>query len=132
MGELLDLLVDPIPGRRTRREAGPRARRLERLGDGAMQKTSARGEQAAIRDVADSIVSEVQVIPDGLEHMVANHLVDRFRRRGFASAMLRRALEEARAAGLRTAFLQASPDGVGVYRRQGFAEFGTITEYKLP
>jgi len=58
--------------------------------------------------------------------------VDRFRRRGFASAMLRRALEEARAAGLRTAFLQASPDGVGVYRRQGFAQFGTITEYKPP
>jgi ribosomal protein S18 acetylase RimI-like enzyme len=56
--------------------------------------------------------------------------LERFRRRGFASAMMRRALEEARAAGLRAAVLQASPDGVGVYRRHGFEEFGTITEYK--
>jgi len=42
------------------------------------------------------------------------------------------ALEDARAAGLRTAVLQAAPDGVGVYRRLGFAEFGTIREYKPP
>jgi ribosomal protein S18 acetylase RimI-like enzyme len=56
--------------------------------------------------------------------------LERFRRRGYASAMMRRALEEARAAGLRHAVLQASPDGIGVYRRQGFSQFGTITEYK--
>lgn len=56
--------------------------------------------------------------------------VERVRRRGFASAMIRRALEEARAAGLRAAVLQASPDGVGIYRRQGFATYGAITEYK--
>lgn len=53
-----------------------------------------------------------------------------FRRRGYASAVMARALEEARAAGLRTAVLQAAPDGIGVYRRLGFSEFGTITEYK--
>jgi ribosomal protein S18 acetylase RimI-like enzyme len=58
--------------------------------------------------------------------------VERFRRRGYASAMVRRALEEARAAGLPAAVLQASADGVGVYRRQGFREFGRITEYKPP
>jgi ribosomal protein S18 acetylase RimI-like enzyme len=58
--------------------------------------------------------------------------LQRHRRRGFASAMMRRALEEARTAGLRAAVLQASPDGVGVYRRQGFFEFATITEYKPP
>src|SRR6185295_8969003 len=57
---------------------------------------------------------------------------DAFRRRGFASAMMAHALEDARAAGLRTAVLQAAPDGVGVYRRLGFAEFGTIREYKPP
>ncbi|HEX4439556.1 MAG TPA: GNAT family N-acetyltransferase [Thermoanaerobaculia bacterium] len=56
--------------------------------------------------------------------------VARFRRRGFASAMMRRALDEARAAGLHAAVLQAAPDGVGVYRRLGFREFGRITEYK--
>ena len=57
---------------------------------------------------------------------------DAFRRRGFASAMMAHALEDAHAAGLRTAVLQAAPDGVGVYRRLGFAEFGTIREYKPP
>jgi ribosomal protein S18 acetylase RimI-like enzyme len=56
--------------------------------------------------------------------------LERFRRRGYASAMMRRALEEAKAARLRAAVLQASADGVGVYRRQGFSEFGRITEYK--
>jgi ribosomal protein S18 acetylase RimI-like enzyme len=56
--------------------------------------------------------------------------VESRRRRGYASALMRRALDEARAAGVRAAVLQASPDGVGVYRRQGFEEFGTITEYK--
>jgi ribosomal protein S18 acetylase RimI-like enzyme len=56
--------------------------------------------------------------------------LERFRRRGYASTLVRRALEEARAAGLHAAVLQASSDGVGVYRRQGFREFGRITEYK--
>jgi ribosomal protein S18 acetylase RimI-like enzyme len=56
--------------------------------------------------------------------------LERFRRRGYATAMMRRAIEQARAEGLRAAVLQASPDGVGVYRRQGFREFGSITEYK--
>lgn len=56
--------------------------------------------------------------------------VERFRRRGYASAMMRRAMEEALASNLHVAVLQASPEGVGVYRRQGFREFGTITEYK--
>jgi ribosomal protein S18 acetylase RimI-like enzyme len=56
--------------------------------------------------------------------------LERFRRRGYASAMMHNALEEARAEGLPAAVLQASPDGVGVYSRQGFREFGKITEYK--
>ena len=38
------------------------------------------GEQPAIRDVADPIVGEVQLVPHGLEHVVANHLLDRLRR----------------------------------------------------
>jgi len=56
--------------------------------------------------------------------------VEASRRRRYASAMIVRALEDARAEGLRTAVLQAAPDAVGIYRRLGFKEFGTITEYK--
>lgn len=54
------------------------------------------------------------------------------RRRGFGSAMTLRPLLDARAAGHRTAVLQAAPDGVGVYTRLGFRPFGQITEYKPP
>jgi GNAT superfamily N-acetyltransferase len=43
-----------------------------------------------------------------------------FRRRGLAGRLLRAALSGARADGLRTATLQASPDGRGVYERLGF------------
>ena len=57
----------------------PAARSLQHLGDGAMKETTARRKQAAIRDVADPIVGEVQVIPHGLEHALANHLFDGFR-----------------------------------------------------
>ena len=45
-----------------------------------MEEPPAGREQPAIRDIADPIVREVQLVPDGLEHSVADHLVDRFRR----------------------------------------------------
>ncbi len=56
--------------------------------------------------------------------------IERCRRRGFGSAMTRRALADAREAGYQVAVLQAAPDGVGLYTRVGFAPFGDITEYK--
>jgi ribosomal protein S18 acetylase RimI-like enzyme len=49
-----------------------------------------------------------------------------FRRRGLAGRLLRAALSEARADGLRTATLQASPDGRGVYERLGFRTVATL------
>jgi hypothetical protein len=55
-----------------------------------------------------------------------------FRSRGYGTAMTARPLIDARAAGCRTAILQASPDGAGIYARLGFAPFGQITEYKPP
>jgi hypothetical protein len=55
-----------------------------------------------------------------------------YRRRGFGTAMTLRPLVDARAAGYRTAVLQAAPDGVGVYARLGFAPTGRYTEYKPP
>jgi len=53
-----------------------------------------------------------------------------YRRRGFGTALTLQPLLDARAQGYRTAILQASAEGVGVYTRIGFQPFGQITEYK--
>jgi ribosomal protein S18 acetylase RimI-like enzyme len=53
-----------------------------------------------------------------------------FRRRGIGAAMVRHALDEARARGYRTAILQAARGAVGLYERAGFVAFGEFTEYK--
>jgi GNAT superfamily N-acetyltransferase len=50
----------------------------------------------------------------------------RYRRRGLAARVLGAALAEARADGMRTATLQASPDGRGVYERLGFRTVATL------
>ncbi|MBE2320560.1 GNAT family N-acetyltransferase [Solirubrobacter sp. CPCC 204708] len=50
-----------------------------------------------------------------------------FRRRGLAAQVLAGALARARADGARTATLQASPDGRGVYERLGFRTVATLT-----
>lgn len=55
-----------------------------------------------------------------------------YRGQGIGSAMTAAPLIEARWAGHRTAILQASADGAGIYRRLGFQQFGTITEFKPP
>jgi GNAT superfamily N-acetyltransferase len=49
-----------------------------------------------------------------------------FRRRGLAGRLLGAALSAARADGLQTATLQASPDGRGVYERLGFRTVATL------
>ena len=48
------------------------------------------------------------------------------RRRGLAAWVVGAALTEARADGARTATLQASPDGFGVYERLGFRTVVTL------
>ena len=53
-----------------------------------------------------------------------------FRGRGIGSAMTQAPLLAARQAGHKVGILQASGAGVGVYKRMGFEEFGTVTEYK--
>ena len=53
-----------------------------------------------------------------------------FRGRGIGSMLTWQPLRDARAAGCDLAVLQAAPEGVGLYRRLGFAAFGEITEYK--
>jgi ribosomal protein S18 acetylase RimI-like enzyme len=53
-----------------------------------------------------------------------------YRRQGLGGALTLRSLLDARAAGHRTAVLQASAAGVGVYARLGFVSTGRFTEYK--
>ena len=54
----------------------------------------------------------------------------RWRKRGFASALLRHVLAGARDRGIHRAALQAAPGAEGLYRRLGFEAIGTVTEYK--
>jgi hypothetical protein len=54
------------------------------------------------------------------------------RRQGIGSAITVRPLLDARAEGYKTAILQASPAGQGVYTRLGFRATGLFTEYKPP
>jgi GNAT superfamily N-acetyltransferase len=49
-----------------------------------------------------------------------------YRRRGLAARVVGDALAQARADGMRTATLQASPDGRGVYKRLGFRTVTTL------
>jgi len=51
----------------------------------------------------------------------------RFRRRGLAAQVVAGALAQAREDGVRTATLQASPDGRGVYERLGFRTVTTLS-----
>ncbi|CAA9354987.1 MAG: hypothetical protein AVDCRST_MAG89-3368 [uncultured Gemmatimonadetes bacterium] len=54
------------------------------------------------------------------------------RRRGLASGLLRALLADARDAGMRTATLQASADGLGVYEKLGFRRVGDMRGYLRP
>ena len=56
----------------------------------------------------------------------------RFRRRGLAARVVAGALEQARRDGVRTATLQASPDGRGVYERLGFRTVATLRASVAP
>jgi ribosomal protein S18 acetylase RimI-like enzyme len=57
---------------------------------------------------------------------------ERHRRRGLASRLLVAILASARAEGLRTATLQASPDGLPVYERLGFRRVATLRAFRRP
>lgn len=54
------------------------------------------------------------------------------RRRGLARRLLLAVLAEARAQGLRTATLQASPDGRSVYERLGFRHVALLRAHRRP
>ena len=54
------------------------------------------------------------------------------RRRGLATALLSTVLDRAAADGMRTATLQASPDGRPVYLRMGFRPVGLLRAHVRP
>jgi len=54
------------------------------------------------------------------------------RRRGLATLLLTEVMDRARAEGMRTATLQASPDGLPVYRRMGFRVVGVLHGFVRP
>jgi ribosomal protein S18 acetylase RimI-like enzyme len=56
--------------------------------------------------------------------------LERFRRRGFGTAMTRHAMMEARDSGCPTAILQATAAGAGIYARLGFKAYGEVREFK--
>ncbi len=51
------------------------------------------------------------------------------RRQGIGAALTLHAMVQARAAGYHVAVLTASPYGLGIYRRLGFREFGSVSTY---
>jgi GNAT superfamily N-acetyltransferase len=55
-----------------------------------------------------------------------------FRRRGLATRLLADVISEARNRGMRTTTLQASPDGLPVYRAMGFREVGMLRAFVRP
>lgn len=63
-------------------------------------------------------------------HYVATELSHR--RRGLASQLLLAIMARARLSGLRTATLQASPDGRPVYQRLGFRQVSTLRAFLRP
>jgi ribosomal protein S18 acetylase RimI-like enzyme len=63
----------------------------------------------------------------GVQHVVT---LPALRRRGIGAAMTRHVLREGQARGCEIAALTASPAGIGIYRRLGFAEYCKIYRYE--
>jgi ribosomal protein S18 acetylase RimI-like enzyme len=55
---------------------------------------------------------------------------EEFRGVGIGSAMFAHLIETAKSFGSRYAVLQASPDGIGIYRRAGFMSVGTVHTFE--
>lgn len=65
----------------------------------------------------------------GIHYVATEHS---HRRRGLAGRLLVAMMAAARASGIRTATLQASPDGLPVYKRLGFRHVSTLRAFLRP
>jgi hypothetical protein len=77
LGQLLDAVAGVVG--RPVRVIGGRTEGFERIHHGAMQEAAAGREEPLVGHVADPVMGEVQQVAVGLEHVMANHLLDRFR-----------------------------------------------------
>jgi hypothetical protein len=80
----------------------------------------------------DAVATAEVTIGGGVVGLYNISTLETHRRQGIGSAITVRPLLDARAGGYKTAILQASPAGQGVYTRLGFRATGLFTEYKLP
>jgi ribosomal protein S18 acetylase RimI-like enzyme len=98
----------------------------DRLGPliGAIADARVRTHGLRVDDEWACVVLTLRVGDDVSVQYVATDA--RFRRRGLAAQVVGAALTEARDDGVRTATLQASPDGFGVYERLGFRTVATL------
>jgi GNAT superfamily N-acetyltransferase len=83
---------------------------------------------AFLRGVA--VATAEVTVAGGIAGIYNVSTLEHWRRRGYATALLRQVLIEARDGGTLRAGLQAAPGAVGIYRRLDFAPVGAIREYK--
>lgn len=81
---------------------------------------------AAVSDEGACIGTAGSRVVDASALVAAVVTIPEYRRRGLGTAMTCRALEAAREEGATDAFLDATPAGVGIYRRLGFTDLGTV------
>jgi GNAT superfamily N-acetyltransferase len=74
--------------------------------------------------------AEVALGTDGVGGLYNIATLAGWRRRGIGAGMTAAAIRAARGAGMRRLELQASEDGLGVYRRAGFVPTGEWTEFQ--
>ena len=91
---------------------------------GAIADERVRTHGLRVDDEWACVVLTVRVEEDVSVQYVATDA--RFRRRGLAAQVVGAAVADARDDGVRTATLQASPDGFGVYERLGFRTVATL------
>jgi ribosomal protein S18 acetylase RimI-like enzyme len=82
--------------------------------------------------VEGQLVSVLEMFPDTANNVGIYSVctLAAFRGRGLATDLMKHALQQFRSAGYSTATLQASDDGVNIYRKLGFVEATRFFEYK--
>ena len=85
------------------------------------------GRAYAVRDPGGGLASVAAAVDLGTDVSVQWVATDpAHRRRGLGTQVMRALLDDARRRGLRTASLQASPDGLPLYERLGFTTVGYL------
>jgi ribosomal protein S18 acetylase RimI-like enzyme len=80
----------------------------------------------------EAVATRERFVGHGVVGVYAVTTLHQARRRGIGTALTLLPLVEARDAGFRTATLQASVGGQGIYARLGFRPCGMVREYKPP